>query len=509
MPFATKRLLPETVFNSGQLTDNLALKSIRGGISTVLSQSVLLVIYASGVMILARLLTPRDYGIFGMAAGAVGFFALVKDAGLSAVTIQKETVSREQVSNLFWLNSILGTLMGGLVLLSSPLIAAFFNRPEIAKIAALMSVSFVISGLMVQHEALLRRHMRFDSLALVQILSQLVGQGVTVALALMGWHYWALVVGSICALLVSALATFWFCPWLPGFMSRGSGVRKMLKFGRDIVGFNFTSYFSKTADKMMIGKFIGADGLGLYSTAYTLFMMPITRIHAPMVQVAMPVLSSLQSQPKRYFNYYRRLVDIMMSVIAPVSLYCAVEAEFVIAVLLGPQWAAAVPIFRVLVVCSILQTVVGAAGLVQLSRGNSRRYFYWGGVNAVVLFLSVLAGLPFGIKGVAASYTLANILLFFPTLIYCLRGSPVGVSGVLGAIKVPLAIGLTAFFSVYVVKMFVPIETAFSHVLMASLFSAVVLVLSIIRKTVRETISMALNSGFADIFGGSQSRNAP
>ena len=142
--------------------------------------------------------------------------------------------------------------------------------------------------------------------------------------------YWSLVLMQLTTVITSAIAVWAACGWRPGLPVRRSGVREMLAFGGHLTGFNFVNYFSRNADNILIGKFIGADALGLYAKAYGLFMMPISQIRSPLNQVAMPVLSSLQNQPERYIKYYQRLIDILASLTIPLTLYCAIEADFLI-----------------------------------------------------------------------------------------------------------------------------------------------------------------------------------
>jgi O-antigen/teichoic acid export membrane protein len=236
--------------------------------------------------------------------------------------------------------------------------------------------------------------MRFGALGVSQVSSQVLGAGVSISLALLGFHYWALVGGSIAMSASSTLISFYMCPWVPGRPRRGTGVRSMLGFGRNIMGFEFVNYLSRSMDNILIGRFIGADQLGLYAKAYSLFMLPITQIRGPVISVAMPVLSALKEHPQRYRRYYGRLVDILATLTVPIALYTAVEADFLVRVVLGANWAGVVPVFRVLAIAGVVQAVVSTRGLVLLSHGESRRYLIWGAINAGVMVVAFVCGLP-------------------------------------------------------------------------------------------------------------------
>lgn len=487
-----KRLSPDIIFESGPLTNNLARKSVHGGMIIMTSQGAQFFLRILGTMILARLLTPGDYGVIGMTTVIISFAALFKDAGLFLATVQKSRISHDQISNLFWFNVFISVILGLGVMAISPLAAIFYDRPEMAPVTAAMSISLIFGGLTTQHEALVRRHLRFDIQAAVQLLSQALSLIVTISLALLGWHYWALVAGSIATAVSRTLLIIYYCPWMPGTVKKGTGIRTMLKFGSHLVGSNFVNYFSKNTDRILVGKFIGADALGLYSKANAISQMPLTQVRGPVTQLAIPMLSSLQDQPERYVKYFQRIVEILTSLMIPISLYCAIEADFLIRIVLGQQWIAIVPVFRILVCAAVLKSVSGTADLVLLSRGHSDRYFFWGIVSTCISVASFAVGIPFGVKGVAAAYTVANLILFFPTLIYCFRKSPITLSLFLNTITLPLLISLLAAGIAILVKIATEKHQIVEHLSVLGVFAGVLISSFYYRQPLRETLTLML-----------------
>lgn len=457
------------------------------------SQFFQFVLRILGTAVLARLLSPEDYGIIGMVTVVVNFAQMFKDAGLSMATVQKDNISHDQISTLFWLNLLISGLLCVFVMLGAPLVSLFYDRPELTTVTAALSVSFIIGGLVIQHQALLRRHMKFGILAGILISSQVINLIVTIVLALLGFRYWALVVGSIAQTTANALITFFYCPWIPGRIKRGTGVREMLKFGGHLTGFNCINYFSRNADNILIGKFIGADALGLYARAYQLFMMPISQIRAPLDQVAMPILSTLRLQPTRYARYYHRILDIMATLVMPLTLYCAIEANFLIKVFLGSPWLGAVPVFRVLAIAGLVQTLAGTRGLVLVSCGFSKRYFYWGLFNAILTVTSFFIGLPYGIEGMAVSYTVANYIILVPSLFYCFYNTPITVQHFLKSLISPFLVSLVSSLVLLIVMFLIPSDSFVIHILYTIIFFSVAILLSSFRIEFRETISIILN----------------
>jgi len=266
----------------------------------------------------------------------------------------------------------------------------------------------------------------------------------------------------------------------------------MLKFGSHLTGFNFVNYFSRNLDNILIGKYIGANALGLYARAYQIFMMPITQIREPMNQVAIPVLCSLQKQPDRYIKYFQRLLDILATLTIPVTIYCAIEADFLIKMLLGSQWTAAVPVFRILAVSGLIQAIAGVRGLVLISFGFSERYFIWGLFNAIICASSFVVGLQFGIEGVAAAYAIVNYIIFIPSLYYCFHKTPVTVTLFMKTMAIPLLACLPSTAALLLVKYLWINDSLISHCFNMIIFVSISVGMSLCRSSIRETLRMFL-----------------
>ena len=401
-------------FDTERVKADLKIRSVRGGAVTMAGQGIMFVIQTASTMVLARLLTPADYGLIGMVMVVVNFAQMFKDAGLSMATVQKESISHEQISTLFWVNILISAVLGMCVLASSPVVAAFYGRPELSAITALLSISFIISGLSIQHVAILRRNMRFGNLAVVQISAELVRFIVTILLAVYGWRYWALVGGSLARASASTALTFFFCPWLPGRMRRRTGVRGMLKFGSHLTGFNFINYFSRNADNILIGRLVGADALGLYAKAYQIVYMPLLNIRNPINAVAIPLLSRLQDEPERFKRYYGRIVFLLAFFSMPVMAFCVVFAEQLILLVFGPKWLSMTGIFRVLAFAGFIQPVAGSKGALLVAMGRTRIYLLQGILMAVATVAGFSIGVVWGPVGVATSYTIVLYLIQYP-----------------------------------------------------------------------------------------------
>jgi PST family polysaccharide transporter len=390
----------------------------RGGAVTMASQGLRFGLLLVTTAVLGRLLTPQDYGLVGMVAIVMGFVALFKDLGLASATIQREELSQREVSTLFWLN--LGFSLGVALLTAAvaPLVARFFGEPRLTAVTMAYAAGFIFGGLAVQHEALLRRRMRFAALAGANVAALLVNAVVTVTLAWAGFGYWSLVCGQLALGLAYAVCLWGVCGWRPGRPGRLSEVRALLAFGRDLTGFTVVNYFARNLDNLLIGRVWGAVQLGFYAKAYQLLLLPIDQVIEPVTSVAVPALSRLNGEPERYRLAYLRLLEKVAMVTMPLMAFLVMTSDWVVRVVLGPQWGEAAPIFSILGVAGLVQPVASTAGWLFVTQGRTREMLRWGYVGPPLTVLFIVAGLPWGATGVAASYTAGYLCVVTPLLFW-------------------------------------------------------------------------------------------
>lgn len=425
-------------------------RSVRGGAITVFSQSFRFVIQTGSTVVLARLLTPADFGLIAMVTAITNFATMFKELGLSAATVQKAEINHDQISTLFWINVGFGVLIAAAVVGLAPAVAWFYDDPRLTPLTMALGAPFIFGGLAVQHHAMLQRHMRFFAIGVVEVISMAVGVAAAVVAGVLGAGYWSLVIMQVAMAAAAAVGRWIAFPWLPGRPRRGVGTREMLRFGGNITGFNIVNYFSRNADNVLIGKFLGTTALGFYSKAYTLLMLPISQIREPLERVAMPALSRIQGDPKKYLAYYKKLVSLLAFISMPLAVLLAIFSTPVIRLLLGEQWLDASNIFKVLAITAFIQPVASTRGLVLISLGQSQRYFKWGLFNALLVVFSFTVGIRWGAIGVAAAYGIANYAILFPSLWYCFKMSPISIGDFVQALIRPiiatLAMGLVVFF---------------------------------------------------------------
>lgn len=412
-------------FVTAHLNSDLKGRTVRGGAVMLSAQAGKFALQTGATAILARILTPADFGIIAMVAAVTGLISLFKDLGLSAATVQRPEISHRQVSTLFWINLAAGAVLALVGMVLAPLVAWLYGEPRLTAVMVALSCTFLFSGLAAQHSALLQRQMRFVPLASVELLSMLAGIVAAIALARMGAHYWALVAMTVVTAVATAAGSWVASGWRPGWPARGTGVRPMLAFGGYLTGFNFLNYFTRNFDNVLVGVKLGAGPLGIYSRAYSLLLMPVQQINAPLSSVVLPALCRVVDDPAQYRGYLLRSTAFIATVGMPLIAFAFVDARELVLLLLGPQWEQAVPVFRWLAPAAFLGTLNVVPGWLCQSMGRTRRQFYWAAVAAPVIVGAFLIGIRWGVVGVAAAFSASWCLLLIAFIWYACHDSPV------------------------------------------------------------------------------------
>jgi PST family polysaccharide transporter len=430
------------LFDPQALGEELKTRTIRGGAILLGTEAIEFVLRIASIVVLARLLVPEHFGILAMVTAITAILERFKDLGLSVATVQRATVTHEQVSNLFWLNVAIGVLLMLIVGALAPAFAAFYDEPRLLPITIAIATGFFWSGLVVQHQALHRRQMRFGTLAVVQIGATTLSVILAVALALLDFGYWALVVREVSRTVIVAAGSWIALRWVPSLPSRRSGVRSFVAFGSHISAFNLVWFLSTSIDQILVGRLFGAVPLALYRQGVALVLQPIAQLSYPVNSVAEATLSRLQDQPAEYRRYYVRIVGALSALTMPLCAFLAVFADPIVSVVLGNQWHDAAPYFQLLAIAVMLRPAASTAGFVQVTCGKSKRYFAWGLLSATALIACVGAGTLWGPIGVAVGQIVYTYVFVLPLLAWGLRGTPIRFRDVVGAVARPLAASL-------------------------------------------------------------------
>ena len=425
------------------LTD-LKRKSVRGGFATVSAQGLKFVIQTATTMVLARLLSPQDFGLQGMMVVLTGFLGLFQEAGLGTATVQRLEVTHEQTSTLFWINVALGAILATLCVALAPLLVAFYHEPRLYWVVVISGAMFMFNGLAAQHWALLRRGLRFAALAKIGVLSLIAGSVTGIVMALFGCRYWSLVGMAMATSMVNSVSVWFAVPWVPGPPRRRSGVRSMLRFGGLATCNSFVVFLAWNAEKILLGRFWGADALGLYGRAYQLVTLPIQQLEVSLATVAFPALSRIQNDAERLAKAFLKGYNLHISLTIPITIVSALFAEEIVGIVLGVKWMAAAPIFRLLAPVAVVFAVANPLSWLVSSTGRMGRALSISAATTPLVILGIVLGLSHGPEGVALGYSSALTLLLIPIAAWSKLGTGITWKDLWVATKPPFLSGLLA-----------------------------------------------------------------
>jgi O-antigen/teichoic acid export membrane protein len=385
------------------LLSDLKGRSVRGGAVTLSAQAAKFALQTLSTVLLARLLAPAEFGLVAMVVVVINFIALFKDFGLSFATIQRPEITQPQISTLFWINAFIGVCLTALTALAAPFVASFYGEPRLALLMLALAPTLLLGGLLAQHQALLSRQMRFTCIAVAEVGALVVGIAVGIWLALAGLGFWALAGMALSQTATELLLVWTLCPWRPSWPTRGAGVRSLIAFGGNVTVGAVLNYIGAMADRVVIGRVWGASPLGLYDRSYALVLMPMRQINPPLAAVALPALSRAAGTPERYTRAYislLRQIALFSAIFVPILI---VDAPTVIRIVLGPSWTAASPVFGVLGFAALVLPVWNALGWVFISQNRTRELLHWHCFDLVFKVISILAGAPWGVMGIAVA----------------------------------------------------------------------------------------------------------
>jgi O-antigen/teichoic acid export membrane protein len=406
---------------------DLKQRTARGAVVSMLGQVATFVLRMGSMVVLARLLTPNDFGLVGMVTACTGFLGLFRDAGLSMATIQRVSISRAQTSTLFWINVVVGVILATLCAVIAPILTRFYNEPRLFWVTIVVGGGFLFNGATAQHRAMLQRNMRFAVLTVVDMVALVLSIVLSIAMAVAGLGYWALVGMTVALPAASLFGVLVASGWIPGRPERGTGVRSMLRYGGTVTLNSLIIYVAYNADKVLLGRFWGAATLGIYGRAYQLVSMPNDSLSGTIALVAFPALARLQNDPSRLKSYFLKGYGLFLSLVMPITMGCALFAEDIIRVFLGPKWGEAIPVFRLLAPTILTFALINPFGWFLLATGGTMRSLRISFMVAPVVILGYVAGLHNGPTGVATGFSVATVLLILPVIFWATRGTSITV----------------------------------------------------------------------------------
>ncbi len=369
-----------------------------------------LVISMVSSMIMARLLTPAQIGIFSIGAVVVGITQLVRDFGIGQYLIQERDLNTERIRAAYTLTLLIAWTMAALLALASYPIAAFYGQPGIGEVLRILALNILLIPFGSITLPVLRRQMRFSALYCINVANALANLIVCLVLVELGFSYlslaWAAVAGSVVTVLVSLLFRPADMPWVPGF----KGMRKLLAFGAYATGSNVLDECGVAAPDMIVGKLIDVTAVGLLGKAQAtlnIFNMLITKAVTPVI---LPLFSASARDGHDMKRLYLQTIAYMAGLAWPFFAVLAVLASPLIRLLYGQQWDASAPLVRIMCVSAAVFCLFGMARDLFVAMGQVRLRAQLEAVSVPLRIAGIIVAAPFGLEAVAWSITATAML---------------------------------------------------------------------------------------------------
>lgn len=328
--------------------------------------------------ILARLLTPSDYGIVAVATVFIAFFNILSDIGIGPAIIQFKDLTKKDLSNIFSVTAYLGVFMGGLFFLGSGIIAKYYGSPTLVPVCRLLSLTILFHCLNIVPLNLQYKNKRFKLTATVTLSVQISTAIVAIILAWLNFGVYALVVQQI--LSTTLIFTIYCLHEKLSFIIKidFEPIKKILSFSIYQFLFNIINYFARNLDKLLVGRYIGLAPLGQYEKSYRTMMLPLQNITFVITPVMQPIFSEMQNNLQLMAEKYTKMFSLLCYIGFPMSILLSFSGKELVLLLFGEQWAEAVLPFRILALSVGFQILNGATGSIYQSANATKQLFISG-----------------------------------------------------------------------------------------------------------------------------------
>lgn len=355
-------------------------------------------------IVLARLLTPHDFGVAAMAGVFTTLSALLAAGGFSQAIVQKETLEAEDVDSVFWVGMVVGVTLTTLTVILAWPLADFFRVPELKAALWVLSPMFLVIAITSPHLGLLQRAFRFATLARVAVSGNIAATVVGVSAALAGAGYWSLIIQTLMVPVWTSVAVWSISDYRPGFRVSSQRFRDLFRISRQFMGDRLMTFFYEQTDKAVIGRELGTAVLGVYSVAYRLIFVMLDVLVVSVQAVALPAFSRAQRDGKRLANGYLTAIRLCTTVSMPIFMFVAVAAHDVVVVLFGSEWLAAVPAMQIFCAYGAVQSFLAYNTVFLQAVGYARTVFWLAAAGTAVQIGMVVLAVQHGTTWVAATF---------------------------------------------------------------------------------------------------------
>jgi len=379
------------------------------------SMSIMTALQFITLAVLARLLSPSDFGLMGMIMVVIGFAQAFADMGLSNAIIQRQDVEEDHLSSFFWINVFTGIALFACILLCRPIAVLYFKQSDLSDYLIFAAFIFLITPVGQIFTTLLRKELRFETLSKVEIAGMVVYSVTAICLALADFGVLSLIFGQLIRSLFTVIILFIIFrkTWLPRFHFSIKEIKSYLSFGAFQMGERVVNYLSANIDYIIIGRFLGPASLGFYTLAYQIMILPLSKINSIITRVAFPAFSKIQDDNTRMRRGYCKVINYISMISFPMLTGMLVVAPEFIRLVYGPKWESSIIILQIFCLVGAFKSLGNPVGSVLLAKGRADIGFYWNVFAVIMVSIAVIVGANWDIVGVAVAILTLQVPFFF------------------------------------------------------------------------------------------------
>lgn len=475
------------------MTNDLIKQSKKGVFTLISGQFFRFLVQIAAIVIMSRLLSAGDYGLTAIVLSLVSIGEIFRDFGLSSAAIQAENLSQAEKSNLFWLNSLIGLILSVVLFASSGLIASFFHDDRLIPISQVLSVVFLINGVATQFKAGLNRDLKLKEITVSESVAQFLSTILAIVLGAIGMGYWAVVFQQIANYLLILVFLALYHVWIPGLPCFKTSVTHLSKFGLNLLGAQLVGQIIKSIDTFVIGRFFGTDVLGIYNRAQQIVLISLNRINAPSTTLALPVLSRLRSNTVEYYKFLNYGQSVLLQAVSFTFAMLAINAPWIVLIVLGAKWASAVSIVQGLCVIAIVQVASYSHFWICLSKNLMGKRFYFVLYTLPVYAALIILGAWFGsLYAVLIGLWLSNLVMWLWSILF-LKKNGVDVKQITSSPFIVCSFYMSVTVLLTIVSHFLEMNLVLKHIVLNVLLIMSVILMYVSSNVFRGSIKNIIN----------------
>lgn len=363
------------------------------------------------IIILARLLDPKDFGVVAIATVIITSMRPFISQGLGIAITQRAELEREHLDTAFWATFIMGCLFALFLSMTAEWWAIIFSEPELNNILTWFSVSIVLISLTTVQESILRRELNFKVYAIRASVGKLIGGVVGIALAFYGFGIWSLVARYLVSSFVSVFLLWGISNWYPRFIFSRRHFRDLFSFGIQVIMNDLLVFVNRNSDSLLISYFLGSTALGYYNIAYKLMALVFQLVSKTVSQVGMPAFARLQNDKERLWKAFYNITQLIALIVFPVFLGMLVLVPEIVSSLLGDKWIQSIPVLQILLLIGIVQCLLSPVVSILVGSGKPKTRLKLQLIDSLTNLIGFSVAVHWGIVWVAASYVIVGYTL--------------------------------------------------------------------------------------------------